>query len=71
MSWSLDRRTVRRGLKDVWRSGAVVARGTGWLIARAVTLCGVAGGLVIIDASSGLSSSFDWAHLQRRPRKAL
>ena len=32
-------------------------RGTGWLIARAVTLCGVAGGLVIIDASSGLSKS--------------
>jgi len=45
-----DRRTVRRGLKDMWRSGAVAARGTARLIARAVTLCGVAGGLVIIDA---------------------
>jgi hypothetical protein len=58
MSWSRTERTVRRGLKDMWRSGAVAARGTGWLIARAVTLYGVAGGLVIIDAPGGLSSLF-------------
>jgi len=58
MSWSRTERTVRRGLKDMWRSGAVAARGTARLIARAVTLCGVAGGLVIIDAPGGLSSLF-------------
>ena len=58
MSRSRTERTVRRGPKDMWRSGAVAARGTGWLIARAVTLCGVAGGLVIIDAPGGLSSLF-------------
>jgi hypothetical protein len=58
MSWSRTERTVRRGLKDMWRSGAGAARGTGWLIARAVTLYGVAGGLVIIDAPGGLSSLF-------------
>jgi hypothetical protein len=58
MSWSRTERTVGRGLKDMWRWGAGAARGTGWLIARVVTLFGVAGGLVIIDAPGGLSSLF-------------
>jgi hypothetical protein len=60
MSWSQTGTPVRRGLKDVWRSGAAAAaaRGTGWLIARAVALCGVAGRLVIIDAPGGLPSLF-------------
>lgn len=53
MSWSRTGATVRRGLRDVLRSGVAVARGTGWMIARSIALGGVLGGIVIIVAGEG------------------
>ena len=58
MSWSRTGTRVRRGLKDVLRSGVAGTRGKGWIIARAIALCGAVGGLVIIDAAGASPSLF-------------
>ena len=62
MSWSRTGTRVRRGLKDVLRSGVAGARGTGWRIAKAIAPCGGVGGLVIIAAVVA-SPSLYWLDL--------
>ncbi len=58
MLWSRTGTRVRRGLKDVLRSGVAGTRGKGWIIARAIALCGAVSGLVIIDAAGASLSLF-------------
>ncbi len=58
MLWSRTGKRVRRGLKDVLRSGVAGTRGKGWIIARAIALCGAVSGLVIIDAAGASLSLF-------------
>ena len=58
MLWSWTGTRVRRGLKDVLRSGVAGTRGKGWIIARAIALCGAVSGLVIIDAAGASLSLF-------------
>ena len=58
MLWSRTGTRVRRGLKDVLRSGVAGTRGKGWIIARAIALCGAVSGLVIIDSAGASLSLF-------------
>ncbi len=58
MSGSRTGRTVCHSLKDVLRSRGVGATGTGWIIVRAIVLCGAVGGLVINDAPGSWQSLF-------------
>ena len=58
MPWSRTGRTVRHSLKDVLRSRGVGSTGTGWIIVRAIVLCGGVGGLVIIDVAGGWTSLY-------------
>ncbi len=58
MSGGRTERTVCHSLKDVLRSRGVGATGTGWIIVRAIVLCGAVGGLVINDAPGSWQSLF-------------